>query len=61
MAPAFAWDPISFLTSAGLQLSRPQKPAESRYPGRMLAFMLKKLVGSDFALSAVSRVHCWPV
>jgi hypothetical protein len=37
------------------------EPAESRYPGRMLAFMRKKLAGSDFAFSAVSRVHCWSV
>jgi hypothetical protein len=34
---------------------------DSGYPGGMLAFILKKFVGSYLALRAVSRVHCWPV
>jgi hypothetical protein len=34
---------------------------DSGCPGGMLAFILKKFVGSYLALRAVSRVHCWPV
>jgi hypothetical protein len=33
----------------------------SGYPGGMLAFILKKFVGSYLALRVVRRAHCWPV